>query len=75
MSELESVRPASELDLTRPMSELSSSQTNHNRWLANATMPTSPSSLPDVQEDEEMASTSQLGRFSPIRTANASKSH
>jgi hypothetical protein len=75
MEELDSVRPASELDFTRPMSELSSSQTDHDRWSANATMPTSPSSLPDVQEDEEMASMSQPGRFSHIRTAKASRSH
>ncbi|KAH8641516.1 hypothetical protein IG631_04457 [Alternaria alternata] len=75
MSELDSIRPPSELDLTSPMSELSSNQTDHDRWSANTPMPTSPSSLPDVQEDEETTSISQPGRLSHIRTATASKSH
>lgn len=75
MSELEPIGLSSELDLTRPMSELSSKQTGHDRWSANNTMSVSPSSLPDVQEDEETISTSQPGRFSHIRTARASKIH
>jgi hypothetical protein len=76
MSELDSIRPLSELDLTSPMSELSSNQTTHGRWSINSlTMLTSPVSLPDVQEDEELGSTLQPGRFSHIRTARASKSH
>jgi hypothetical protein len=75
MSELDPIRPPSELELIRPMSELSSKQTDHDRWSANNSMPVSPSSLPDVQEDEETISTSQPGRFSHIRTARASKIH
>ncbi|KAB2109681.1 hypothetical protein AG0111_0g949 [Alternaria gaisen] len=75
MSELDSVRPPSELDLTSPVSELISNQTDHDPWSANTPMPISPSSFPDVQEDEETTSISQPGRFSHIRTARASKSH
>ena len=56
MSELDSIRLPSELDFTSSISELSSNQTDHDRWLANTPTPTSPSSLADVQEDEETTS-------------------
>jgi hypothetical protein len=75
MSEFDSVRRASELSIARPMSELSSNQTEHNRCSANKAMPTSPTSLLDIQEDEEMISTSQSGLLNRIRTARASKTH
>lgn len=75
MSEKDSVRPASEHGALRPVSELSSDRTDHARSPANNAVPTSPTSLPDVKEDEEMASTSQPGLLNRIRTARASKKH
>jgi hypothetical protein len=59
VSELDSVRPASELSSVRPASELDSTHTNHKRWSANNAAPMSPTSLPDVQENEAASFRSQ----------------
>jgi len=57
------------------VSEFSSGQTNHDRSSANKAIPTTPTSLLDLQEEEEeeMALTSQPGLFNRIRNAKAAK--